>query len=55
MAAICGGVLLNRMLLGHTALSGPEVERLIPYLHSALDAVAKEPEPAGEETADRAE
>ncbi|SFE52200.1 transcriptional regulator, TetR family [Actinacidiphila alni] len=45
LIAICAGVLLNRMLLGHTALnSAEETERLIPYLHKALDAVAMAPQ-----------
>lgn len=35
--------MLNRNLLGRKELNGPEVERLIPYLHAALDAVAKAP------------
>ncbi|MGW1209219.1 TetR/AcrR family transcriptional regulator [Streptomyces sp. NPDC002499] len=43
LIAICAGVLLNRVLLGHTALNSPDTERLIPYLHAALDAVAKAP------------
>ncbi|MEU3979423.1 TetR family transcriptional regulator [Streptomyces sp. NPDC026672] len=45
LIAICAGVLLNRMLLGHTALNGPDTERLIPLLHTALDAVADAPRP----------
>jgi AcrR family transcriptional regulator len=41
LIAICAGVLLNRTVLGATALNEPnDVERLIPYLHAALDAVA---------------
>ncbi|SEG68136.1 transcriptional regulator, TetR family [Actinacidiphila yanglinensis] len=48
LIAICAGVLLNRHLLGHTALDGPDTERLIPYLHAALDAVAKMPEQQGD-------
>lgn len=43
LIAICAGVMLNRYLLGHSELTGPDVERLIPYLHAALDAVAKAP------------
>jgi AcrR family transcriptional regulator len=45
LIAICAGVTLNRMLLGHTALNSPDTESLIPYLHAALDAVAKTPGP----------
>jgi hypothetical protein len=37
---------LDRMLLGHTELNSPGTENLVPYLHAALDAVAKAPEPA---------
>ena len=46
LIAICSGVMLNRLLLGHTSLNGSDVEELIPYLHAALDAVAKVPGPA---------
>jgi hypothetical protein len=46
LIAICAGVILDRMLLGHTELNSPDTEKLIPYLHAALDAVAKTPEPA---------
>ncbi|MFG3062219.1 TetR family transcriptional regulator [Streptomyces sp. NPDC048231] len=49
LIAICAGVLLNRLLLGHTALNGPDTERLVPYLHAALDAVAKVPRSADDE------
>ncbi|MGR3867141.1 TetR family transcriptional regulator [Streptomyces graminifolii] len=48
LIAICAGVLLNRVLLGHTALNSPDTERLIPYLHAALDAVANAPAEAAE-------
>ena len=51
LIAICAGVILDRMLLGHSALNSPDTERLIPYLHAALDAVAKAPEQAAEPTA----
>ncbi len=44
LVAICSGVLLSRLVLGHTVFTGPEAERLIPYLHAALDAVAMAPE-----------
>jgi AcrR family transcriptional regulator len=44
LIAICSGVLLNRLLLGHTSLNSPDTEELIPYLHAALDAVAKVPD-----------
>jgi AcrR family transcriptional regulator len=44
LIAICAGVILDRMLLGHTELNSPGTENLIPYLHAALDAVAKVPE-----------
>jgi hypothetical protein len=37
-------VLLSRRVLGHTALSGQDAEKLIPYLHAALDAVAMDPD-----------
>jgi hypothetical protein len=40
------------MLLGHTELNSPDTESLIPYLHAALDAVAKVPEQAAEHAAD---
>jgi hypothetical protein len=43
LIAICAGVLLDRMLLGHTALNSPSTETLVPYLRAALDAVAKAP------------
>ncbi|MGW4486927.1 TetR/AcrR family transcriptional regulator [Amycolatopsis sp. NPDC004368] len=43
LIAICAGMLLNRMLLGSTVLTGPDAEGLTPYLHAALDAVAKSP------------
>ena len=44
LIAICAGMLLNRTVLGTTALNSPDdVERLIPYLHAALDAVADVP------------
>jgi AcrR family transcriptional regulator len=46
LIAICAGVLLNRTLLGHTALNEPDAERLIPLLQAALDAVASAPDPA---------
>ena len=45
LIAICAGVILVRMLLGHTELNRPDTEKLIPYLRAALDAVAKTPEP----------
>ena len=48
LIAICAGVILDRMLLGHTELNSPDTERLVPYLHAALDAVAKVPEQAAE-------
>jgi hypothetical protein len=44
LIAICAGVILDRTLLGHTELNSPGAENLIPYLHAALDAVAKVPE-----------
>ncbi|WP_285481478.1 TetR/AcrR family transcriptional regulator [Amycolatopsis sp. NBRC 101858] len=47
LVAICSGVLLSRLVLGHTAFTGPDVERLVPYLHAALDAVAKDPTAEG--------
>jgi hypothetical protein len=46
LIAICAGVTLDRMLLGHTELNGPGAEALIPYLRAALDAVAKVPDAA---------
>ncbi|MFJ4845598.1 MULTISPECIES: TetR family transcriptional regulator [unclassified Streptomyces] len=49
LIAICSGVLLSRLVLGHTALNSPDVERLVPYLHAALDAVANAPGPSAEE------
>jgi AcrR family transcriptional regulator len=45
LIAICAGVTLNRMLLGHTSLNSADTENLIPYLRAALDAVAKVPSP----------
>ncbi|WP_130445774.1 hypothetical protein [Kribbella rubisoli] len=39
LIAICAGMMLNRTVLGSTVLNG-DVERLVPYLHAALDAVA---------------
>lgn len=48
LIAICAGVMLNPMLLGHTALTGPDAERLIPLLYAALDAVAEAPDAAAE-------
>ena len=48
LIAICAGVILDRTLLGHSALNSPDTERLIPYLHAALDAVSKAPEQAAE-------
>jgi AcrR family transcriptional regulator len=44
LIAICSGVLLTRMVLGHTALNAADTEKLIPYLHAALDAVAVAPD-----------
>jgi hypothetical protein len=46
LIAIRAGVVLDRMLLGHTELNRPGTEDLIPYLQAALDAVAKAPESA---------
>jgi AcrR family transcriptional regulator len=46
LIAICSGVLLSRMVLGHTALNDADTEKLIPYLHAALDAVAQPPSAA---------
>ncbi|WP_327232615.1 TetR family transcriptional regulator [Streptomyces sp. NBC_01317] len=43
LVSICSGVLLSRMLLGNTVMNGPDVERLVPYLRAALDAVARDP------------
>ncbi|WP_446038251.1 TetR family transcriptional regulator [Streptomyces sp. SID1121] len=43
LVSICSGVLLSRMLLGNTEMNGPDVERLVPYLRAALDAVARDP------------
>lgn len=40
LVSICSGVLLQRLVLGNTALTGPQVERLVPRLRAALDAVA---------------
>ena len=45
LIAICSGVLLGRMVLGHTALNSEDTEKLIPLLHAALDAVAVDPAP----------
>jgi hypothetical protein len=44
LIAICAGVTLDRMLLGHTELNSSSTENLIPYLRAALDAAAKAPE-----------
>lgn len=33
------GMILNRAVLGSTVLNG-DIEKLVPYLHAALDAVA---------------
>lgn len=35
LIAICAGVILDRMLLGHTELNSPGTESLVPYLHAA--------------------
>jgi hypothetical protein len=43
-----GTVILDRMLLGHTELNSPDTESLIPYLHAALDAVARAPQQAAD-------
>lgn len=43
LIAICTGVLMTRMVLGNSALNGPDAERLVPYLRAALDAVAVSP------------
>lgn len=40
LIAICSGVLLTRLVLGHKALNSADTEKLIPYVHAALDAVA---------------
>jgi hypothetical protein len=40
LIAICAGVTLDRMLLGHAVLNSSSTENLIPYLRAALDAVA---------------
>jgi AcrR family transcriptional regulator len=44
LIAICSGVLLTRTVLGHTALTSPQAEQLIPLLRAALDAVAQDPD-----------
>ncbi len=43
LIAICAGMLMNRMVLGSTALNAPDAERLVPLLRAALDAVADAP------------
>jgi AcrR family transcriptional regulator len=40
LVSICSGVLLSKTLLGSTVLNRPEVERLMPYLRAAFNAVA---------------
>jgi AcrR family transcriptional regulator len=52
LIAICSGVLLSRMVLGHNALNSADTEKLIPYLHAALDAVAEAPADAPADAAD---
>ncbi|WP_326565970.1 TetR family transcriptional regulator [Amycolatopsis rhabdoformis] len=47
LIAICAGMLLNRTVLGSTVLTGPQAEKLIPYLRAALDAVAEDPGESG--------
>ena len=44
LVAICSGVLLQRLILGSSELNGLDVERLVPYLRAALDAVAAVPD-----------
>ena len=51
LIAICAGVTLDRMLLGHTELNSLSTENLIPYLRAALDAVANAREQAPGPTA----
>jgi hypothetical protein len=51
LIAICAGVALDRMLLGHTELNSLSTENLIPYLRAALDAVANAREQAPGPTA----
>lgn len=48
LVALCSGVLLTRTLLGSTELNHADVERMIPYLHAALDAVAVAPAEDGD-------
>jgi AcrR family transcriptional regulator len=50
LIAICAGMLLNRLVLGSTALNAPDAERLVPLLHAALDAVAAAPSAAPDGT-----
>lgn len=49
LVAVCSGVLLIRTLLGSTALNQGDVERMIPYLHAALDAIAVAPAEDGDD------
>jgi AcrR family transcriptional regulator len=39
LIAVCSGVQLMRDVLGHSALSGPDADELVPYLEAALDAI----------------
>ncbi|WP_189105905.1 TetR/AcrR family transcriptional regulator [Streptomyces camponoticapitis] len=49
LVALCSGVLLTRTLLGSTALNDAQVERMVPYLRAALDAVAVAPAEDGDD------
>jgi AcrR family transcriptional regulator len=43
LVSICAGVQLMRNVLGSTALNGEAVDRLVPYLQAAFDAIADPP------------
>lgn len=43
LVAICTGVMMQRLVLQNTALTGEAAERLVPHLRAALDAVAAGP------------
>jgi hypothetical protein len=42
LIAICAGVILDRMLLGHSALNSPDTESLLPYLSRPSQAWRQE-------------
>jgi AcrR family transcriptional regulator len=54
LIAICSGVQLMRDIIGNKALTTGDLDRLVPYLEAALDAISETSQPPESGTAPRA-